>query len=387
MAACTAYGFWVGRDRPRAYFGLMLFLTGATVGVFTAQDLLLFYAFFEGMLIPLYVLVGVWGGPGRLGATIKFFIYTAAGSLLMLAALIAYGVHAGTFDLVQGPQSISRWVFLGFMFAFVIKAPLFPFHGWLPDAYREAPAEVAAVLSGVIAKAGTYGMLRIAIAKFPEPTSYYRTLILALAAAALVYGSLLAFRSPDFRGVVAYSSLAQSGLITLGLFSGTTLGLNGAVLQMVAHGLVSTSLFLLAGTIERRTTTDQFALLGGMARGRPALASLLMCVGVVSLAVPGSATFAGEFLILAGVFQRAWWWAAIGAGAIVLAAMYMLRAISAVLHEARGSVVTDDALDLRAGELALVVPLVAALLFLSAWPAGISHHTGIDRPNWETTAR
>src|SRR5438045_1076778 len=375
MAACVGYGFWVGRDRPRAYFGLMLFLTGATVGVFVAQDLVLFYAFFEAKLIPLYILVGVWGGPGRLGATVKLVIYSMAGSLLMLAALIAYGMTVGTFDLVDGPTSASRWIFLGFMFAFVIKAPLFPFHGWLPEAYREAPPEVTAVLSGVIAKAGTYGMLRIAITKFPEPTSYYRTLMLALAAAALVYGSVLAFRAADLRGVVAYSSLAQSGLIALGLLSGTTLGYDGAVLQMVAHGLVSASLFLLAGTVERRTTTDQFALLGGMARGRPALATLLMTIGVISLAVPGSAAFAGEFLILAGSFQRAWWWAAIGAGAIVLAAMYMLRAISGVLHEARGSLVHDESLDLRAGELALVVPLVAVLLALSAWPASISHHS------------
>jgi NADH-quinone oxidoreductase subunit M len=375
MAAAIGYGFWVGRDRPRAYFGLMLFLTGATTGVFVSQDLLLFYAFFEAMLIPLYVLIGVWGGPGRLGATIKFVIYTMTGSLLMLAALIVYGLQAGTFDLVDGPTSVSRWVFLGFMVAFVIKAPLFPFHGWLPDAYRQAPPEVSAVLSGVIAKAGVYGMLRIAITKFPEPTSYYRTFILAIAAGALVYGSLLAFRSPDFRGVVAYSSMAQSGLIAIGLFSGTNLGYNGAVLQMVAHGLVSTALFLIAGTIERRTTTDQFALLGGMAKGRPALATLLVTLGVISLAVPGSASFAGEFLILAGAFQRHWWWAAIGAGAIVLAAMYMLRLISAVLHQARGSTVSDEALDLRPGELALVVPLVGVLLALSAWPAGISHHS------------
>jgi NADH-quinone oxidoreductase subunit M len=375
MAAAIGYGFWVGRDRPRAYFGLMLFLTGATVGVFVSQDLLLFYAFFEAMLIPIYVLVGVWGGPGRLGATIKFVIYTMAGSLFMLAALVVYGLKAGTFDLVDGPTSVSRWIFLGFMLAFVIKAPLFPFHGWLPDTYRQAPPEVAAVLSGVIAKAGVYGMLRIAITKFPEPTAYYRTLVLALAAGALIYGSLLAFRSPDFRGVVAYSSMAQSGLIAIGLFSGTNLGYDGAVLQMVAHGLVSTALFLIAGTIERRTTTDQFALLGGMAKGRPALATLLVAVGVISLAVPGSASFAGEFLILAGAFQRHWWWAVIGAGAIVLAAMYMLRLISAVLHQARGSTVSDEALDLRPGELALVVPLVGVLLALSAWPAGIAHHS------------
>jgi NADH-quinone oxidoreductase subunit M len=388
MAACIGYGFWVGRERPRAYFGLMLFLTGATVGVFVAQDLLLFYAFFEAMLIPIYVLVGVWGGPGRLGATIKFVIYTMAGSLLMLAALIAYGLKAGTFDLVDGQTSISRWIFLGFMLAFVIKSPLFPFHGWLPDTYRQAPPEVTAVLSGVIAKAGVYGMLRIAITKFPEPTAYYRTFILALAAAALVYGSLLAFRAPDFRGVVAYSSMAQSGLIAIGLFSGTNLGYNGAVLQMVAHGLVSTALFLIAGTVERRTTTDQFALLGGMAKGRPALATLLVTLGVISLAVPGSASFAGEFLILAGAFQRHWWWAAIGAGAIVLAAMYMLRLISSVLHQARGSTVADEALDLRPGELALVIPLVGVLLALSAWPAGISHHSFAgDQPTQQVEAQ
>ena len=375
MAAAIGYGFWVGRDNARAYFGLMLFLTGATVGVFVAQDLLLFYAFFEAMLIPLYVLVGVWGGPGRLGATVKFLIYTMAGSLLMLAAIIVYGLKVGTFDLVDGPTSASRWLFIGFMFAFLIKSPIFPFHGWLPDAYREAPPEVSAVLSGVIAKAGMYGMLRIAITKFPDPTGYYRNTILVLAAASLIYGSLLAFRAPDFRGVIAYSSLAYSGLITLGLFSGTNLGYDGAVLQMVAHGLISTSLFLIAGVVERRTTTGEFALLGGMARGRPALATLLMTVGVISLAVPGSAAFAGEFLILAGAYARAWWWAVIGAVAIVLAAMYMLRLISAVLHQSRGSAVRDEALDLRPGELALLVPLVGVLLALSVWPASISHHS------------
>jgi NADH-quinone oxidoreductase subunit M len=375
MAACIGYGFWVGRDRARAYFGLMLFLTGATVGVFVSQDMLLFYAFFEGMLIPLYVLVGVWGGPGRLGATIKLLIYTMAGSLVMLAAIIVYGLKAGTFDLVNAPPSVSRWLFLGFMLAFVVKAPLFPFHGWLPDAYREAPPEVTAVLSGVVAKAGVYGMLRIAITKFPAPAHFYATSIMALAAATLVYASVLAFRAPDFRGAVAYSSMAFSGLIALGLFSGKDLGYDGAVLQMVAHGLISASLFLIAGAVERRTTTGEFALLGGMARGRPALATLLMTTGIISLAVPGSAAFAGEFLILAGAYQRAWWWAVIGAGAIVLAAMYMLRLISAVLHEARGSTVSDAALDLRPGELALIVPLVGVLLALSAWPAAVSHHS------------
>jgi len=375
MACAIGYAFWAGRERPRAYFGLMLLLTGAIVGVFAAQDLLLFYAFWEGMLIPLYVLVGVWGGAGRMGATVKFVIYTMAGSLLMLAAIIVFGLSQGTFDLVRSGTSGSVWIFLGFAAAFAVKAPLFPLHGWLPDAYRESSPEVAAVLSGVVSKAAVYGFLRIAIPKFPGPTADLRTAILVLAAVGLVYGSILAFRAPDFRGVVAYSSLAQLGLITLGLFAGNDLGFDGAVLQMVNHGLSSAALFLLAGSVLRRAATDDFSLLGGMARGRPALATVLMTTGIIALAVPGSAAFAGEFLILAGVFQQGWLWAAIGAGAIVLAAMYMLRLISAVLHRARGSLVTDAALDLRPAELGVIVPLVACLLALSAWPAAISGHS------------
>src|SRR5919199_1027543 len=373
MAATIAYAFWAGRTGARAYFGLMLLLTGAIVGVFTAQDLLLFYVFWEAMLLPLYVLIGVWGGAGRLGATIKFVIYTMAGSLLMLAAVIVLGISQGTFDLTATCQSSSDWLFLGFVAAFAVKAPLFPFHGWLPDAYRESPPEVAAVLSGVVSKAAIYGFIRIAITKFPEPTKDFRTVILVLAAIGLVYGSLLAFRAPDFRGVVAYSSLAQLGLITLGVFAVNDLGLNGAVLQMVNHGLISAALFLLAGGIERRAATGEFARLGGFARGRPALATVLMVTGVIALAVPGSSAFAGEFAILAGVFNRGWGYSVVGAVAIVLAAMYMLRLISAVLHERRGSSVAPEALDLRPAELGVLVPLLACLLALSVWPAAITH--------------
>jgi NADH-quinone oxidoreductase subunit M len=371
-AAAIAYAWWAGRDRARAYFGLMLFLVGAVAGVFSAQDLILFYAFFEAMLIPLYVLIGVWGGAGRLRATLTFVIYTMAGSLLMLAAIIVFGVRQGTFDLVESGTSDSPWLFLGFVVAFAVKAPLVPFHGWLPDAYRESPPEVSALLSGVISKAGAYGLLRIALAKFPEPADNFTVPLLVLAAAGLVYGSLLAFRAGDIRGVIAYSSLAQMGLITLGLFAQNDQGLDGAVLQMVVHGLVSTILFLLAGAIERRAATGELVLLGGMARGRPALATVLMTIGIVALAVPGSAAFAGEFLILLGVFDEGWVWAAIGAGGIVLAAMYMLRLISAVLHEGRGTAVTDAALDLRPAELGILVPLIGCVLALSAWPAAIS---------------
>ncbi len=373
IGAAIAYAFWAGRERPRAYFGLMLFLTGAVVGVFAAQDLLVFYVFFEAMLIPLYVVVGVWGGPGRLGATIKFVIYTMAGSLLMLASIVVLGIERGSFDYGVAPSD-NEWLFLGFVVAFAVKAPLFPLHGWLPDAYREAPPEVAAVLSGVVSKAATYGLLAIAVTKFPQPAEDLQPLLLALASIGLIYGSIVAFRAPDVRGVLAYSSLAQMSLITLGVFALNDTGFTGAVLQMVNHGLMSAALFLLAGVIERRAATGEFARLGGMARGRPALATLLMIVGVIALAVPGSAAFAGEFLILAGVFTEGWGWAVVGAVAIVLAAMYMLRLISAVLHGQVGSSVPDEAMDLRPAELAVVVPLVASLLVLSAWPAAITDH-------------
>jgi NADH-quinone oxidoreductase subunit M len=298
----------------------------------------------------------------------------------MLASIIALGLSAGSFDLTD-PRvtSNSLPIFLGFAAAFAVKAPLFPLHGWLPDAYRESPAEVSAVLSGVVSKAAVYGFLRIAIARFPQPTHDMRTPILALAAVGLVYGSIVAFRSPDFRGVVAYSSLAQLSLITLGLFATNAAGIDGAVLQMVNHGLLSAALFLLAGTIERRTatTTGDFAVLGGMARGRPILATLLLTVGVISLAVPGSSAFAGEFMILTGVFVHGWGWSVVGALAIVLAAMYMLRLISAVLHVRPGTAVADTALDLRPAELMIVVPLVACLLALSVWPAAVTERTSL----------
>ena len=382
MAAAIAYGFWAGRERPRAYFGLMLFLTSAVVGVFSSQDVLLFYVFFEAMMIPLYVLIGVWGGAGRLGATVKFVIYTMAGSLLMLASVIVFGLSQGTFDLVESGTSDSTWIFLGFAIAFAVKAPLFPFHGWLPDAYRESSPEVAAVLSGLISKAAVFGFIRICFDKFPGPFDDWRNVFLALAATGLVYGSLLAFRAPDIRGVIAYSSLAQMGLITIGIFALNIASVSGAILQSVNHGLLSATLFLLAGTIERRTSTGDFNRLGGMARGRPALATVLMATGIIALAVPGSAAFAGEFLILAGVFGTGWGWAAVGAVGMVLAAMYMLRLISAVLHTEPGPAVSKTALDLRPAELGILVPLVACLLALSAWPAGISDRVIENSPGF-----
>jgi NADH-quinone oxidoreductase subunit M len=380
-AAAVGYAMWVGRDRPRAYYGLVLFLVGSLVGVFASQDLLLFYVFFEAMLIPIYVLVGVWGGPRRVKATVTFVLYTMVGSLLMLASIIAFGISQGTFELAELGTSSNDWIFLGFLAAFFVKAPLLPFHGWLRLAYTEAPPEVAAILSGVVSKAAVFGLVWIVLPHFPGPVDDLRGLALVLAAATLVYGSLLAFRQPDIRGVVAYSSMAQMGLIVLGIFSVNDLGLDGAILHSVNHGLVSAGFFLLAGMIEARSGSGEFSRLGALAKGRPALATVVLILGMFTLAVPGSTNFAGEFVILSGVFQRGWGYAAVGAAAIVLAAMYALRLISAILHDRRTSSTPDESTDLVGGELALVVPLVAILAVLSAWPALVTERSfPLDQP-------
>jgi NADH-quinone oxidoreductase subunit M len=374
-AAAIGYALWAGRERPRAYHALMLFLTGAVVATFVAQDLLLFYVAFEAMLIPLYVLVGVWGGARRQAATLTFVVYTMAGSLLMLAAVVAFGVTQGTFSLTTSGTSGNNWIFLGFAVAFAIKAPLFPFHGWLPLAYREAPVEVAAVLSAVVSKTAIYGFLRIALPKFPGPADDLSGLILVLSALGLLYGSVLAFRARDLRGVVAYSSMAQMGLIVMGVFAFDDIGLGGAVLQSVAHALVSAALFLLVGMVERRCGTGELDALGGMARGRPLLATIVLIAGMIALAVPGSVTFAGEFLIMVGVYSQGWGYSVVVAIGVVLAAMYVLRVISAILHVRPGRAVRAEALDLRAGEIALVLPLVLVLLGLSLWPALVSQRS------------
>ncbi len=334
-AAAIGYAVWVGRDRPRAYYALQLFLVGAVVATFAAQDLILFYVSFESMLIPLYILVGVWGGARRNVATLTFVVYTMAGSLLMLAAIVAFGVTNGTFSLLAPTQSDNTWIFLGFVIAFAVKAPLVPLHGWLPLTYREAPIEVTAVLSGVVSKTAVWGFV-IVLLKFPQPTEDLRGVLLVLAAAGIVYGSVLAFRAPDLRGIVAYSSLAQMGLITLGLFSASGGGISGSILQAVNHGLISAAMFLLVGMVERRCGTGELSALGGMARGRPMLATIVLTAGMIALAVPGSTTFAGEFLIMTGVYAQGWGYTAVVALGIVLAAMYTLRLISAVLHSAPG---------------------------------------------------
>jgi NADH-quinone oxidoreductase subunit M len=373
IAAAVGTAIRAGRQRPRAYFGLVLLLEAAIVLLFTAQDLVLFYVGWEVMMIPLYVLMGVWGGAGRRAATFQFVVYTLIGSLLMLVAIATLGVTAGTFDVaaLSSHPHESVWLFLAFAAAFCIKAPLFPLHGWLPAAYRESSPEVAALLSGVVSKAGAYGLLRFAIPLFPHTAHDWRWLFLGLGLAGLVYGSLVAFRQPDARGVVAYSSLGQMNLIVIGIFAFDADGRTGAIFQMVNHGVVSLAAFLLIGLVELRVGTDAFRFLGGLANRRPIASTVLLIAALWALAVPGSSVFVSELYILIGAYRQAALLGAAAAVGIVLAAMYMLRWYSALAHEDDGERVPADTPDLLPGELAIAVPLVLILLALSAYPFGV----------------
>jgi NADH-quinone oxidoreductase subunit M len=374
VPCALGFGLWAGRSNLRAYAALMLLLESAVILLLVARDLALFYVGFEAMIVPLAILIAVWGGPNRTRATIRFVIYTLVGSLLMLIGVITLGLRAGSFDLAGIGTSDSRWLFLAFMAAFAIKAPLYPFHGWVPDAYREAPPEVAALLSGVVSKAGAYGMLQFALPLFPGPAHDLRRWFVAIAVAGLLWSSLMAFRQPDSRGVIAYSSIAQMSLIGLGIFVMNDIGATGATFQMVNHGLLTVLLFLLAGVVEVHTGEGLFRRLGGLARGRAGLSTIVMTAGIAALAVPGSALFASEFLVLLGAFRDWWLIGALASGAIVLSAMYMLRWISALLHDAPAepSPRLNGMSDLR-WEATYLVPLVAAVLALSVYPYAVTH--------------
>jgi NADH-quinone oxidoreductase subunit M len=378
IAAAAAAASWTGRARPRAYFALLLALEAALVLLFTARDLVLFYTGWEAMMIPLYVLIFVWGGDLRRRATLTFFVYTLVGSLLMLVGVAWVGIHGHSFQLDQlSGRFDSQWIFLAFAAAFCIKAPLFPLHGWLPLSYRQAAPETTALLSGVISKAGAYGLIVWAIALFPASAIDLRWWFVGLALAGLLYGSLIAFRQPDARGVIAYSSLGQMNLIVLGIFvtlkasPGAVNGLTGAELQMVGHGVVSLAAFLLIGLIELRCGTDAFRYLGGLANGRPVLSTVFLIAALFTLAVPGSTIFISELYILIGAFQFQALVGAAAALAIVLAAMYALRWYSALVHEEDGPDVTPQLPDLRLGELGIAVPLILILFAMSAWPFGV----------------
>jgi len=375
LVTCCAigYGMWARRERSHASFALVLLTEAFLIVVFSAQDLVVFYIGFEGMLIPLLVLLAAWGGKGRKAAMVQVIAYTAMGTLLMLLAIAWLGFTAPggpNFDMAAAIGRGNDWVFAAFAFALAIKSPLFPFHGWVLPAYRESSAEVAAVLSGVASKAGGFAFLAILVPLFPEQSAKYAWVFITLGAIGFLYGAFLAFRQTDGRGVVAYSSIAQMSFIILGIFLLNDRGATGATFQMVNHALVSAALFLLAGWLETQAGSGSFKHLGGLARSRPVLATTALILGMAALAVPGSSVFASEFLILLGAYENYWWLGAIITLGIVLAAMYMLRWVSAVLHEREGDFVgTLNPPDLRRGALLCILPLALCLLGLSIAPA------------------
>ncbi|MES0883974.1 NADH-quinone oxidoreductase subunit M [Roseibium sp. SCP14] len=344
------------------------------LGVFCALDLFLFYVFWEAMLIPMYVIIGVWGGDNRIYAAIKFFLYTLAGSLLFLVGIVVlYFVSGRTFDILalmeaEIPFSIQTWVFLAFLVAFAVKVPMVPVHTWLPDAHVQAPTAGSIILAGVLLKMGAYGFLRFSLPMLPDASQYFAPLVIALSAIAIVYGGFLALAQDDLKKLIAYSSVSHMGFVTLGLFTFNTNGLNGAVLQMFNHGIVTGALFLFVGIIYERTHTRQIADYGGLMKIVPIYTLLLGFFSLASMAVPGTNGFIGELLVLSGAFA---WGKATGAVAIagaMLSAAYMLRLIRRVSLGPTAFGNPEPLWDLDRREMVAILPLAIFVIWIGFYP-------------------
>ncbi|HEV2753296.1 MAG TPA: NADH-quinone oxidoreductase subunit M [Solirubrobacteraceae bacterium] len=364
--------------RRELFFWLALGET-AVLGALLAQDLALFVLFFDLMLVPFFFLTGIWGGAERVAATTKMVIYTLVGSLLMLSAVVATGVLASvqgdtplTFDLVALAQlgvseDAQTWIFLFFAAAFLVKMPAFPLHGWMPDAYQNMPLPVLALFSGVLSKVAAYGFLRIVLPLFPEASERFQELVLVVALASILYGSVMAFTTTRVRLILGYSSVAQLGFITLGIFALNGQGAQGALFQAFNHGLVvAPAFFVVALLAARAGGSEDLRDMGGLAFRAPVLAALFLIVALATLAMPGSPNFVAEFLILLGVFQEKIVFAIVASAGVVLAAVYMLRAFIRMMHERTAS--EASSLEMRRRDGLVLVPLVAVLLFLAVYP-------------------
>ncbi len=363
-----------GGRPPKVFFALLLVLEVMLIGVFTATDVLLFYVFFEAMLVPMYFLIGSFGGPRRQYAAIKFFLYSLLGGLLMLAAVIGLYVSAnkGTFSFETLIGAISdpgtqKLLFLGFFIAFAIKAPLVPFHTWLPDAGAEAPVGGAALLVGVLDKVGTFGFIRYCLPLFPDASRYFAPLVLVLAVAGILYASLLAMGQKDMKRLVAYTSVAHFGFIGLGIFAFTTQGLTGATFYMVNHGLSTGALFLVVGVLIARGGSRLISDYGGVAKVAPLLGGVFLLTGLSSLALPGMSTFVSEFLVLVGTFTRHRWYAVVATLGIILAALYILILVQRTMQGPVIEKVRAFA-DLTGREVWALAPLLALVIFLGIYP-------------------
>jgi NADH-quinone oxidoreductase subunit M len=363
--------------QPRGFMIALLFLETGMMGAFCATDLFLFYVFWEAMLIPMYLIIGVWGGPRRIYAAVKFIVYTIVGSVLMLAAILYCYAKADTFDIVELQQRLpaisdvvrnGHWLFLAFGLSFAIKVPMFPFHTWLPDAHTEAPTAGSVILAGVLLKLGAYGFLRFAIPFFPQAAQHFTPHILALSAVGVVFGAAMAMAQSDIKKLVAYSSVSHLGFVMLGLFSGTLEGAQGGVLQMVNHGLSTGALFLLVGIIYEKTHRRGVDDFGGLAKVMPVYATLFMIVTLSSIGLPGLNGFVGEFLVLFGAFRTHPWIAAVSATGVILGAVYMLQMYRNVFFGPVTMPEREKAGDVGKAELGYMIPIVALLFVLGVFP-------------------
>jgi NADH-quinone oxidoreductase subunit M len=368
--------------KERAYYALLLILTSGMIGVFVALDLFLFYVMWEVMLIPMYFIIGVWGGESRLYAAIKFFVYTMLGSLLMLVAILTLvhlvaqrtGVYSFSYEHVMtgladlGPA--AYWLFGAFFLAFAIKVPMFPFHTWLPDAHTEAPTAGSVILAGVLLKMGTYGFLRFAFPFFPAVAQHpvIQTAIIALSVVGIIYGGLVAMVQPDFKRLIAYSSVAHLGFVMLGIWALTLQSVQGALLIMINHGISTGALFFLVGMLYERRHSRLIAAYGGIARVVPMLAAILTLVSLSSIGLPATNGFVGEFLVLLGAFRTHPVAATVATLGVIVAAAYLLWALQRVIYNPLDKRENEKLLDLNARELAVLLPLLACIVWLGVYP-------------------
>jgi NADH-quinone oxidoreductase subunit M len=372
-------------ERVKDFMIFFTLLEVGMLGVFLAQDLFLFYIFWEFTLVPMYFLIGIWGGPRRIYAAIKFFLYTMAGSILMLLAILWLGIAGGTFsvpDLIAKggiPAEIQLWLFLAFTAAFAIKVPMWPLHSWLPDAHVEAPTAGSVILAGVLLKMGTYGFLRFNIPLFPEATLKAAPWIALFATIGIIYGAAVSYAQSDVKKLVAYSSVSHLGFVMLGMFALNAQGMEGAILQMINHGLSTGALFLLVGMIYEQTHTRELKVYGGLWKVTPVFGSIMLIVALSSMGLPGLNGFVGEFAILLGAFGSTAigspWYAGISALGVIMAAIYILYMFQKMFLGPEGSIVEEvkqhgHALrDLNWREIATIVPILVFIFWIGLYPA------------------
>ena len=360
-------------EKVQEFYVAMLLLEGAMMGVFCAVDLFLFYIFWEAMLIPMFLIIGIWGGPNRIYATVKFFLYTLVGSLLMLVGLLLLYHHGGqTFDLLKlagqdYPLGLQRILFWSFFAAFAVKVPMWPVHTWLPDAHTEAPAAGSVILAGVLIKMGAYGFLRFSLPIVPQATVEMMPVMLVLSVIAIVYGAIICLAQTDLKRLVAYSSVSHMGFITLGLFALNQRGLEGGILQMVNHGVVTGALFLAIGMIYERTHTREIAAYGGLASTMPIFAGFFLLFTLAAVGLPGTNGFVGEFLILLGGFERQPWVAVVSASGLILGAWYMLWLYQRIFfNEVKPAMLGLAGINTR--EILTLLPMVALIFWIGLYP-------------------